>query len=77
MAVIGNSFAQSAFFAVVEAFEKHIKEIRLLSQPACQPFFNATKTHNDQYTVPCTLYFERTIAVITEMKPDIIFLIFL
>ena len=77
MAVLGNSFAQSGFFAVVEAFEKDIKEIRLFSRPACQPFFNATKSHNNQHTFVCARFFENTITVITEMKPDIVFLLFM
>ena len=76
MAVVGNSFAHWAFSAVVEAFEKDAKEIRLLSHPGCEPFFNTSKA-NSGYALVCARYLEKTIAAITDMKPDIIFLIFM
>lgn len=77
VAVVGNSFAYFAFSAVVEAFKKDVKEIRLLSHPGCEPFFNTSETGDDVYTLGCARYFEKTVAVITDMKPDIIFLIFM
>uniref|UniRef100_A0A0N5B1L8 SGNH domain-containing protein n=1 Tax=Syphacia muris TaxID=451379 RepID=A0A0N5B1L8_9BILA len=36
--VFGNSYAHSGFHAVVNAFIENIKEIRLVSNAACQPF---------------------------------------
>lgn len=77
MAVIGNSFAHSSFFAVVESFAEDIKEIRLLSNSVCHPFFNLTESYSEEYRNVCLHYLDKTVAVVEEMKPDLIFLIFL
>lgn len=77
VAVVGNSYAFYAFSAVVEAAHKNAKEIRLLANHQCLPFFDAWEgAPSLPLQEQCSIYFDTTVALLNEMKPDIIILIF-
>uniref|UniRef100_A0A0N5ACD6 SGNH domain-containing protein n=1 Tax=Syphacia muris TaxID=451379 RepID=A0A0N5ACD6_9BILA len=74
--VFGNSYANAGFHAVVNAFIENIKEIRLVSNAACQPFVNSTEYAVGDYRRQCPPFIKHSIDYIEDLKPDLIFFLF-
>uniref|UniRef100_A0A0N5AC85 SGNH domain-containing protein n=1 Tax=Syphacia muris TaxID=451379 RepID=A0A0N5AC85_9BILA len=74
--VMGNSYAHSGFPSVINAFGEYIKEIHLLSNSACQPFLNLAKYAPGSYRNFCPKFVKCSLALIDDLKPDIVFFIF-
>lgn len=71
--VFGNSFARTSFPAIVDALLEEYRGIRLVATSNCQPFFGAANVKFDNI---CRKFVNASIALIEELQPDIVFIIF-
>ncbi|VDM47194.1 unnamed protein product [Toxocara canis] len=72
VAIFGNSFAHRALFAVVKAFGRRAKQIRLIANIGCPPFIGSTYPED----IDCAPFLNASVELLEDMKPDITFIIF-
>lgn len=77
MLVVGNSYGHRAFHAIVNFLQQDAKEIRLVTSGHCQPFLNLAKDEPPKHQKRCSSYVQNTVNLVKEVKPDVLFIIFL